>query len=141
MWQPKQPASEVVASLTFTGVLDGPFPYISALRDLRQLVSALIGSRSYLRSPIGSANPTCLIRIAPTGQTCAALSVIANVLSTSLPLGELMISLDSNPRPASPNTSLLIDVAARSHAQFALNAAAAVDDRVGMRRVHVQRSG
>src|ERR1035441_9347234 len=37
MWQPKQPASEVVASLTFTGVLDGPFPYISALRDLSRV--------------------------------------------------------------------------------------------------------
>src|SRR5208283_5172773 len=34
MWQPKQPASEVVASRTFTGVLDGPVPYISALHDL-----------------------------------------------------------------------------------------------------------
>src|SRR5208282_5921691 len=37
MWQPKQPASEVVASLTFTGVLDGPVGFISPLHELARV--------------------------------------------------------------------------------------------------------
>ena len=132
MWQPKQPASEVVATLS---LLRPAAIHVSASSGPGVRRAPRSASRRNVRSPIGTAKPLRFCRMTPTGQTCAALSASAKSVSPSWPDLALTIRCVADAAPGEREDVLAVDIAAGAHAQLAQDAAVEVEQNVGMRGV------
>jgi hypothetical protein len=101
MWQPKQPASDTVATFSLRGGAAGA---AAASSSLRRPVGP--SARVEGRWPIGTAKPRRLGRITPTGQMRAARSSAVQSLSPSRPLALLTTRCVPMPWPPIANTAL-----------------------------------
>ena len=143
MWQPKQPASEVVATRSFLAQRchssGRTSPDLRALAWTRRILQRLCADRAADRSGArrwARRSRRACFRITPTGQTCMALSVSAMSVSSSRPDSALTIRCLVDAAPGEGEHVLAVHLAGGAHAQLAQDAAVEVEQDVRMRGIH-----
>ena len=101
------------------------------------MATAAIGCRSYVRLPIGTSNACRLIRMAPTGHTCAAASFDVEIGVGEAPRCGIDDHAGADAAIADVEHVLAIHIAARAHAEVAQDAPVAVEQDVRVRRIDV----
>ena len=132
MWQPKQPASDAVATLGFAMVCP---PHLLPLPLLAASMSEPMGLWSYSRLPIGHREADALLEDARRpGRRSAALSVTSMSVSASRAVG---VDADLLVRAAAdePEDVLAVQLPRGADAAGAQDAAVAVDEDVRVRGV------
>ena len=85
MWQPKQPASDAVATTGLLIICPPSFRIFS--------ISLPMGALSYLRLPMGTANPISFFRMAPTGHWSMAFCAWSSDISPRAPGSATIVDL------------------------------------------------